>query len=577
MQILRRLLEIIDLVINLINLGDQLFLIIVWFIETFSSSPFFRLIEVHWSAIPTDTRIILSILLLGVNLISGMLLAPYAFNYFFLSLLAENWKAPPKPEDFSSFPRVTVQVPTYNESLVIHRIIDHVCALDYPSNLLDIQILDDSTDKTTQIAQEAIKKYVAQGIDIELIHRDNRVGFKAGALVNGMKTAKGEFIAIFDADFMPEPDFLKQMVPYFYIKGKIGAVQARWAHQNRNWSYITRAFAIGLDGHFLLEQTGRKAANCFLTFNGTAGIWRRECIEDAGGWSHDTLVEDLDLSYRAQMRGWEIVFLKDVLVPQEIPITMPSIKVQQRRWSTGGMQCFRKTFLTMLRCKSMSLKAKIESSLHLSAYLIYPILIINMLSACMLIILEMELWVATPVFFTVYSFLTVASVVAWLAYIIMLRREKFSLKKEGKYIIVLGLLGFGMTLSLAFASIKGFFRKGGTFERTPKFDVISANQAKQKEKASPSSKKLPSKIRSTPPKKRLTFPYRIKVGFGKVIFELLFVSFILITIVKAMQSLQYTFATIAFFLIFSTGIFLYVYSMLRGMRSIKRYYSVQAS
>ncbi|MFX1252647.1 MAG: glycosyltransferase [Promethearchaeota archaeon] len=561
----------------LTDLGDQLFLIIVWFIENFVRTPFFRLIGVHWSVIPPDTRTFLSILLLGVNLISGILLAPYAFNYFFLSLIAENWKAPPKPEDFSSFPRVTVQVPTYNESLVIHRIIDHVCALDYPTNLLDIQILDDSTDRTTQIAREVVKKYAAQEIDIELIHRDNRIGFKAGALVNGMKTSKGEFIAIFDADFMPEPDFLKRMVPYFYIKGKVGAVQARWAHQNRNWSYITRAFAIGLDGHFFLEQMGRKAANCFLTFNGTAGIWRRECIEDAGGWSHDTLVEDLDLSYRAQMRGWEIVFLKDVLVPQEIPITMPSIKVQQRRWSTGGMQCFRKTFLTMLRCKTMSLKAKIESSLHLSAYLIYPTLIINMLSACMLIILGLEIFVATPVFFTVYSFLTIASVVAYLAYIIMLRREKFSLKKEGKYIIVLGLLGFGMTLSLAFASIKGFFQKGGTFERTPKFDAMSAKETKQKEESVPSSKELASPIQSTPSKKGPTFPYRIKVGFGKVIFELLFVALILTTVVKAMQNLQYTFFTILFFLIFSTGIFLYIYSMLRGMRSIKRYYSVEAS
>jgi len=243
---------------------------------------------------------------------------------------------------FEELPRVTVQLPAYNEMYVMERIIDAVCAFDYPHDKLDIQVLDDSTDETQRIARNAVDRWSALGMDIHYIHRDDRTGFKAGALENGLRTAKGEFVAVFDADFVPEPDFLQKSVHYF-TDPKVGLVQGRWEHLNRDYSFLTKTQAIFLDGHFMLESYTRFLGGRFFNFNGTAGILRRKTIEEAGGWEHDTLTEDLDLSYRAQIKGWKFIFLPNLTVPAELPVEMNSFKTQQCRWAKGAMQVCKKS------------------------------------------------------------------------------------------------------------------------------------------------------------------------------------------------------------------------------------------
>src|ERR1700716_3533094 len=245
-------------------------------------------------------------------------------------------------------PRVTVQLPIFNEQYVVERLLDAVCKLKYPKEKLDIQVLDDSTDETIEVARSLVERYAALGNPITYHHRTNREGFKAGALAEGMKTAKGEFVAIFDADFTPPEDFLLRTIHHFSDPG-IGMVQTRWTHINRNYSILTQVEAILLDGHFVLEHSGRARSGVFFNFNGTAGVWRRKAIEEAGGWQHDTLTEDLDLSLRAQLAGWRFIFLPDVVCPAELPVEMTAFKTQQARWAKGLVQTGKKILPRMLR------------------------------------------------------------------------------------------------------------------------------------------------------------------------------------------------------------------------------------
>ncbi|OYW00575.1 MAG: glycosyl transferase family 2, partial [Acidobacteria bacterium 37-65-4] len=240
------------------------------------------------------------------------------------------------------WPMVTVQLPFYNEMYVVERLIDSIAAFDYPKDKLEIQILDDSTDETTEIAELAALRLEARGFIVSYLHRTDRTGYKAGALEKGLDVAKGQFIAIFDADFVPDADFLKKTVPYFIGNEKLALVQARWGHLNHDYSLLTRIQAIMLDGHFILEHGGRNRAGCFFNFNGTAGVWRREAIPDAGGWQHDTLTEDLDLSYRAQLKGWKFLFVPQVVAPAEVPVEMNGFKSQQHRWAKGSIQTCKK-------------------------------------------------------------------------------------------------------------------------------------------------------------------------------------------------------------------------------------------
>jgi len=304
----------------------------------------------------------------------------YFLLFFFLSIFGFHrsilvWryyhmrKLRPALRRMDPLPAVTIQLPVYNEAYVVERLITAVSRIDYPKDLLHIQVLDDSTDETSVIAETLVRELTAQGLDICYIHRSHRQGFKAGALANGLACAKGEFVAVFDADFIPTPGFLKDTIHYFR-DDNVGMVQARWDYINRNYSLLTRIQAILLDGHFTMEHGSRFRSGLFFNFNGTAGLWRKSCIEDAGGWQHDTLTEDLDLSYRAQLKGWQFVYAPNVTVWSEIPVEMNAFKSQQHRWAKGSAQTAKKLLGPIIKAP-IPLKVKVEAVFHLTSNFAY--------------------------------------------------------------------------------------------------------------------------------------------------------------------------------------------------------------
>jgi len=293
----------------------------------------------------------------------------------------------PAPEDEPDWPVVTVQLPLYNEAEVAHRLIDACVDLDYPREKLEIQVLDDSTDETVERVAERVSYWQEQGVDIVHVHRDDRTGYKAGALANGLRLARGEYVAIFDADFVPEPDFLRRMVPHFFEDESLGMVQGRWGHLNQDDSLLTQVQAFGLDAHFAIEQHVRDQAGCFTNFNGTAGIWRRDCIEDAGGWEHDTLTEDLDLSYRAQLRGWTFKYVSSTEVPAELPPDMNALRSQQFRWAKGGVETALKLVGRLWR-SAESFGVKLQGTFHLTAHFAFPFILLAALTHAPLLLLK---------------------------------------------------------------------------------------------------------------------------------------------------------------------------------------------
>src|SRR5438034_811344 len=316
-----------------------------------------------------------------------IVLAIYGWHRYYLVYLylSNRDKEPTLGPPLDPLPVVTIQLPLYNEMYVADRLIDAVCRIEYPRELVEIQVLDDSVDETRSIAESAVRRFAAQGIDIKYFHREDRVGFKAGALEAGLKTARGEFIAIFDADFLPTSDFLTRLMPHFGDPG-VGMVQARWGHINQDYSLLTKIQAILLDGHFVLEHGGRNRSGRFFNFNGTAGVWRRSAIDDAGGWQHDTLTEDLDLSYRAQLRGWRFVFVSDLIEPAEVPVEMNAFKSQQHRWAKGSIQTCRKLLPQILRA-DIPLGIKAEAFFHLTANFNYPLMcVLSLLMAPSMVI-----------------------------------------------------------------------------------------------------------------------------------------------------------------------------------------------
>ncbi|HUB27499.1 MAG TPA: glycosyltransferase [Tepidisphaeraceae bacterium] len=295
----------------------------------------------------------------------------YVLVYLYLKYKHEGYL--PKSR-FDTLPKITVQLPMFNEHSVAERIIRATCAIDYPRDRLEIQVLDDSTDESAEIARKTCQEMAKAGVNIQFIHRDNRVGYKAGALAEGMKTASGEFLAIFDADFVPPCDILHNVVDYF-TDDKIGMVQVRWDHLNRDASLLTKSQAIFLDGHFVIEHTARNRSGRFMHFNGTAGVWRRNCIDDAGGWHHDTLTEDLDLSYRAQLKGWQFVYLPQFCAPAELPPEMIGFKQQAHRWTKGSMQTCIKLLPRILKSR-LPLHVKTEAFFHLTNTIVYVLMVI---------------------------------------------------------------------------------------------------------------------------------------------------------------------------------------------------------
>ncbi len=306
-----------------------------------------------------------------------ILLASYGLHRYTLVYLyykkRKNGTTEPT-EIFADLPRVTVQLPIFNEQFVVDRLLQAVCRLNYPREKLDIQLLDDSTDETVDVARGLVEHYAAQGYPITYHHRTKRAGYKAGALHEGLKSAQGEFVVIFDADFVPPPDFLLRTIHHF-TDPKIGMVQTRWTHINRNYSFLTEGEAILLDGHFVLEHSSRARHDVFFNFNGTAGLWRRRAIDDAGGWEHDTLTEDTDLSYRAQLKGWKFIYRQDVECPAELPVEMTAFKTQQARWAKGLIQTGKKILPRVLK-SDQPFRVKLEAWYHLTANLSYPLMVI---------------------------------------------------------------------------------------------------------------------------------------------------------------------------------------------------------
>ena len=391
-------------------------------------------------------------------------LAVYGLNSLALTFIYL-WRRSPRPSitlQAENWPVVTVQLPIYNERYVVERLIAAVAALDYPRELLQIQVLDDSTDDTTAIAQQAVAHYARQGIQIEYLHRAQRIGFKAGALAEGLRRARGELVAIFDADFVPPADFLRRIVPYF-SSANIGCVQARWGHLNRTYSILTRVQAIGIDGHFVVEQGARSQSRFFLNFNGSAGVWRRACIEDAGGWHTDTLTEDLDLSYRAQLAGWRILYVPGVQVPAELPPQMDALRRQQARWAQGSIQVALK-LLPLLWRSRQHWYIKCEGTLHLTGYLVHPLMLATLLLTLPMLFASSNATAFVPYFL----FATVGPPLLYLAAQYERGRGWW---RELHFAPFLLLLGMGLALNNTVAMMRALLGQQEEFQRTPKFDI----------------------------------------------------------------------------------------------------------
>ena len=372
-------------------------------------------------------------------------------------------------------PYVTIQLPVYNELYVMERLLDNIAAIDYPREKLEIQVLDDSTDESFEATAEQIEQLRESGLDILHITRQDRQGFKAGALKEGLKTAKGEFIAIFDADFMPKSDWLQATVPYFKDP-EIGVVQTRWGHLNRDYSILTRVQAFALDAHFTLEQVGRNSKGHFINFNGTAGIWRKECILDAGNWEGDTLTEDLDLSYRAQLNNWKFKYLERVETPAELPVVISAARSQQFRWNKGGAENFQKMKWKVLTNKNASLKTKLHGIMHLlNSTMFLNILIVAILSIPMLYIKnEYE---HLKMYFYVMSFFVISTIIFFICYWFTFRNIygggiKNFLKYTGMFFTFFSI-AMGFSLHNSIAVLEGHFGKKSEFIRTPKFNINS--------------------------------------------------------------------------------------------------------
>lgn len=390
----------------------------------------------------------------------------------------------------TDWPFVTIQLPIFNEMYVVERLIDNITSFDYPKDKFEIQIIDDSTDETVAISQRKVDEYSAKGFDIKMVKRDDRVGYKAGALKHANLSAKGDFLAIFDADFLPRKDFLKATIPYFHDE-KVGVVQTRWEHINKNYSIITRLQALQLNVHFTVEQAGRKAGNYMLQFNGTAGVWRKDCIDDAGGWEADTLTEDLDLSYRAQMKGWEIKYLEKFGSPAELPAEMNALKSQQFRWMKGGAENARK-LLPQVWNSDLRLGQKMQATSHLmSSGVFFFILLAGLVSVPLVFLLET---IAIDLRYFAVFLISMISVIAvyYVANVEAELNRKSYLKTLLKFIILFPVflsLSMGLSLHNTIAVLQGYRGKKSPFIRTPKFNITTIKDSFQKANYMP--QKLP--------------------------------------------------------------------------------------
>ncbi|MBI4442578.1 MAG: glycosyltransferase [Acidobacteria bacterium] len=380
----------------------------------------------------------------------------------------ENRPQPPAGT-LDPLPRVTVQLPLYNERYVVERLIEEVCRTEYPRELLEIQVLDDSTDETSELARLAVERYAALGFPIHYFHRNNREGFKAGALAEGLRQATGEFIALFDADFLPPPDFLQRTLPYFQGP-KVGMVQTRWNYINRGYSLLTRVEGILLDGHFVLEHGARSRSGCFFNFNGTAGIWRRCAIEEAGGWQHDTLTEDTDLSYRAQLQGWKFLYLPEIECFSELPVEVNAFKSQQARWAKGLIQTGRKLLPTLWRSRE-PLCVKVEATFHLTANICYPLM--SLMAALLLPAIIVRFYQGWFQMLYIDLPLLVACTCSVFTFYLTAQRELCpkDWKTSIKYMPLLMMAGLGLAVNNSRAVLEALCGVRSEFVRTAKYRI----------------------------------------------------------------------------------------------------------
>jgi cellulose synthase/poly-beta-1,6-N-acetylglucosamine synthase-like glycosyltransferase len=456
-----------------------------------------------------------------------ILLASYGVHRYILVYLYykhRKKRTTDPPGHFSELPRVTIQLPIFNERFVVERLLDAICRMNYPPDKLDIQVLDDSTDETQAVARRLVEQYAARGCPISYHHRSHREGYKAGALAEGMQTSKGEFIAIFDADFVPSEDFLLRTIHHF-TDSKIGMVQTRWTHINRHYSFLTEVEAILLDGHFVLEHSGRACSGVFFNFNGTAGVWRRSAIEQAGGWQHDTLTEDTDLSYRAQLKGWKFVYLQDVECPAELPVEMTAFKTQQARWAKGLIQTGKKILPQVLK-SDQPFHVKFEAWYHMTANISYPLMIVlSVLLLPAMIIRFYQGWfqmlyIDLPLF--------MASTFSISSFYLVSQRELFPRRwpRAILYLPFLMALGIGLTITNTIAVLEALVGKQTAFARTPKYHVESKKD----------------KVRAS--------KYRRRLGWVPWI-ELLIGSYFALTVYYALDNENYI--TVPFLILFVVG------------------------
>ena len=408
-----------------------------------------------------------------------VVLAAYGLHRYYLvyTYLKNRRNIPGPPPDIAKWPRVTVQLPIYNERYVIERLVEAVARFDYPRELLEIQVLDDSTDETQEVAQLCVERTQALGVSIHYIHRQNREGYKAGALAEGLKSASGEFIAIFDADFLPGADFLRRTLPYLAQQPKIAMVQTRWTYLNRDYSALTEVESILLDGHFVIEHGSRSRSGHFFNFNGTAGVWRRVAIEDAGGWQHDTLTEDTDLSYRAQLRGWEFVYLAEVECLSELPIEMNAFKAQQARWAKGLLQTAKKILPRVLR-SDVPLGVKMEAVFHLTAGISYPLMIA--LSTLLLPAMIVRFYQGWFQMLLIDLPLFLASSCSISGFYLAAERALFpkTWKRTVIYLPLVMAVGIGLSVRNAKGVLEALLGMPSEFVRTPKYKIEGQSGAR---------------------------------------------------------------------------------------------------
>jgi cellulose synthase/poly-beta-1,6-N-acetylglucosamine synthase-like glycosyltransferase len=407
------------------------------------------------------------------------ILALYGLHRYWLvyDYYAYSKNVPAAPPPVTEWPRVTIQLPIFNERYVIERLVEAVSRFDYPAEMLDVQVLDDSTDETQEIARNCVEHFAAQGMPIAYIHRNNREGYKAGALENGLKIAQGQFIAIFDADFVPSPDFLRLTIPYFMNPrggSGIGMVQTRWTYLNTDYSLLTQVETILLDGHFVVEHGARSRRGTFFNFNGTAGVWRRKAIDQAGGWQHDTLTEDTDLSYRAQLKGWRFLYLPHIECPSELPVDMNGFKAQQARWAKGLMQTAKKILPKVFRA-NVPWHVKSEAFFHLTANISYPLMVLlsTMLLPAMIVrfyqgwfqmlVIDLPLFLASTC--SISSFYLVAQK--------ELRPKTWY--RTFLYLPFVMATGIGISVRNAQAVLEAIAGKKSEFARTPKYNIAGKN------------------------------------------------------------------------------------------------------